>query len=85
MQIGRVVAKDEDTIGELRYAIRQIEESYNESNEESKTISTGFNRLFVVDRYSGVISVATNDVTLFKAPFYLVIIKFILKIYIFFS
>lgn len=73
VQIGKVTAKDDDTVGFLRYANRQIEESVNDSGEELKSLPAGFNRLFTVDRYSGVISIATNELNLFKAPFYMVI------------
>lgn len=69
MQIGQVIAKDDDKIGNLRYAIRQIDELFDQNNIELKTITS--NRLFTINHYNGVISVATNNFTLFKAPFYL--------------
>jgi hypothetical protein len=52
-----VLAKDEDTVGETRYAIRQVEPA------------SGFS-LFRVDRETGEVFVAGNDSSLFKSPEY---------------
>lgn len=55
LQLGAVSAKDEDTVGEIRYAIRSagIEKS-----------------LFSIDPTTGVLSLATNNATDFKTNKY---------------
>jgi hypothetical protein len=54
-QLGRVSARDEDTVGEIRYAIR--------SSASGKS-------LFSIDPETGILSLATNTATDFKSNKY---------------
>uniref|UniRef100_A0A915D9Z7 Cadherin domain-containing protein n=1 Tax=Ditylenchus dipsaci TaxID=166011 RepID=A0A915D9Z7_9BILA len=54
---GGIIAKDEDTVGDLRYAIRQVKPASAQS-------------LFSVDRINGEVFASSNDSSLFKSPNY---------------